>query len=47
VAEVATVGGFLRQYQVNVDPNKLLAHKIPINMVVDAARSQTTASARV
>ena len=33
VAEVAPVGGLFRQYQVNVDPNKLLAYKIPINMV--------------
>jgi len=36
VAEIAPVGGFVRQYQVNVDPNKLLAYKIPINMVSDA-----------
>jgi Cu(I)/Ag(I) efflux system membrane protein CusA/SilA len=36
VAEVAPIGGFVRQYQVNVDPNKLLAYKIPINMVEDA-----------
>jgi Cu(I)/Ag(I) efflux system membrane protein CusA/SilA len=34
VAEVAPLGGFVRQYQVNVDPNKLLGYKIPINMVV-------------
>jgi Cu(I)/Ag(I) efflux system membrane protein CusA/SilA len=38
VAEVAPVGGFVRQYQVNVDPNKLLAYKIPINMVADAVQ---------
>ena len=38
VAEVAPVGGFVRQYQVNVDPNKLLGYKIPINMVSDAIR---------
>jgi len=38
VAEVAPVGGFVRQYQVNVDPNKLLAYKIPINMVSEAVR---------
>src|SRR5512146_984126 len=38
VAEVAPVGGFVRQYQINVDPNKLLAYKIPINMVVDAVQ---------
>jgi Cu(I)/Ag(I) efflux system membrane protein CusA/SilA len=36
VAEVAPLGGFVRQYQVNVDPNKLLGYKIPINMVVDS-----------
>ena len=36
VAEVAPIGGFVRQYQVNVDPNKLLAYKIPINIVSDA-----------
>ncbi len=38
VAEVAAVGGFVRQYQVNVDPNKLLGYKVPINMVVGAIR---------
>jgi Cu(I)/Ag(I) efflux system membrane protein CusA/SilA len=38
VAEVAPLGGFIRQYQVNVDPNKLLGYKIPINMVVDAVQ---------
>jgi Cu(I)/Ag(I) efflux system membrane protein CusA/SilA len=38
VAEVAPVGGFVRQYQVNVDPNKLLAYKIPINTVVEAVQ---------
>lgn len=38
VAEVAPIGGFVRQYQVNVDPNKLLAYKIPMNMVVDAVQ---------
>ncbi|MGI9103501.1 MAG: efflux RND transporter permease subunit [Terriglobales bacterium] len=38
VAEVAPIGGFVRQYQINVDPNKLLAYKIPINMIVDAVQ---------
>src|SRR5512135_2402699 len=38
VAEVVPVGGFVRQYQVNVDPNKLLAYKIPIDMVVQAVQ---------
>jgi Cu(I)/Ag(I) efflux system membrane protein CusA/SilA len=39
VAEVAPLGGFVRQYQVNVDPNKLQAYNIPINKVVDAVRA--------
>jgi Cu(I)/Ag(I) efflux system membrane protein CusA/SilA len=38
VAEVAPVGGFVRQYQVTVDPDKLLAYKIPINRVVQRVR---------
>jgi Cu(I)/Ag(I) efflux system membrane protein CusA/SilA len=38
VAEVAPVGGFVRQYQVDLDPNKLLAYGIPINEVVNKIR---------
>jgi Cu(I)/Ag(I) efflux system membrane protein CusA/SilA len=38
VAEVAPVGGFVRQYQINIDPNKLLAYKVPVDTVVDAVR---------
>ncbi len=38
VAEVAAIGGFVRQYQVNVDPNKLLAYNIPITKVLEAIR---------
>jgi len=38
VAEVAPIGGFVRQYQVNVDPNRLQAYNIPINRVVEAVR---------
>ncbi len=38
VAEVAPIGGFGRQYQVNVDPNRLQAYGIPITRVVDAVR---------
>jgi Cu(I)/Ag(I) efflux system membrane protein CusA/SilA len=38
VAEVAPVGGFVKQYQVTIDPNKLLAYKIPINKVVEQVR---------
>src|SRR3990167_5732512 len=39
VAEVAAVGGFQKQYQVNVDPNALLAYNIPLTKVVDAIRA--------
>ncbi len=39
VAEVAPVGGFVKQYQVNVDPNKLLAYDIPIQKVMDVIRN--------
>ena len=39
VAEVAPLGGFVRQYQVNVDPVKLQAYRIPISRVVEAVRS--------
>jgi Cu(I)/Ag(I) efflux system membrane protein CusA/SilA len=39
VAEVAPLGGFVRQYQVNVDPNRLAAYGVPISKVVEAVRS--------
>jgi Cu(I)/Ag(I) efflux system membrane protein CusA/SilA len=38
VAEVAPVGGFVKQYQVDLDPNKLAAYGIPIGDVVDKIR---------
>ncbi len=38
VAEVAPLGGFTQTYQVNVDPNRLLAYQIPITRVVEAVR---------
>jgi len=41
VAEVASIGGFVRQYQVNVDPNKLLAYSIPLSTVIDRVKSST------
>ncbi len=39
VAEVASVGGFVKEYQVDLDPNKLLAYGIPISEVVDKIRA--------
>jgi copper/silver efflux system protein len=38
VAEVATVGGFQKQYQVNINPNALLSYNIPLAKVVEAVR---------
>jgi len=38
VAEVAPLGGFNRQYQVNLDPNRLQAYGIPISRVIDVVR---------
>ncbi len=38
VAEVAPIGGFNKQYQINVDPNRLQAYGLPISEVVDAVR---------
>lgn len=39
VSEVATIGGFDRQYQVDVDPAKLLAYGIAVTDVMDAIRN--------
>lgn len=33
VSEVASIGGFVKQYQVEVDPNKLLSYNIPIQKI--------------
>jgi Cu(I)/Ag(I) efflux system membrane protein CusA/SilA len=41
VAEVASIGGFVRQYQVNLDPTKLLAYGIPLSTVIDRVKSST------
>jgi copper/silver efflux system protein len=41
VAEVATIGGFVRQYQVNVDPDKLRAYGIPLSTVIERVRAST------
>ena len=38
VSEVASVGGFVKQYQVAIDPDKLLGYGLSINKVVDAIR---------
>ena len=39
VAEVASVGGFEKEYQINIDPNKLASYAIPLQKVVSAVRA--------
>src|SRR5215470_4182727 len=36
VAEVASVGGYVQQYQIDVDPNKMRGYGIPLSVVVEA-----------
>src|SRR2546426_1847241 len=38
VAEVASVGGYVQQYQIDVDPNKLRSYSLPLSMVVEAVQ---------
>src|SRR6478752_4448789 len=38
VAEVASVGGYVQQYQIDVDPNRLRAFNVPLSAVVAAVR---------
>jgi Cu(I)/Ag(I) efflux system membrane protein CusA/SilA len=42
VAEVASIGGFVKQYQITVDPNRLAAYNIPIDMVVAAVKGSNS-----
>src|SRR6266702_5735525 len=48
VAEVASIGGFVRQYQIDVDPVKLRAYNVPMSMVFAAVqRSNNNVGAKV
>ena len=48
VAEVASVGGQVQQYQIDVDPNRLRAYSIPLSTVVEAVqRSNSTVGGNV
>ena len=38
VSQVASIGGFVKQYQVTVDPNRLTAYNVPITKVMEAVR---------
>ena len=39
VAEVSAVGGFVKQYQIEVDPNTLAAYRLPIKTIIEAVQS--------
>ncbi len=39
VTEVASIGGYIRQYQIEIDPDKLRYHNIPLNTVVAAVKA--------
>ena len=39
VAEVSAIGGFVKQYQIEVDPNTLAAYRLPIQKVIEAVRN--------
>ncbi|KAA6459141.1 efflux RND transporter permease subunit [Acidobacteria bacterium AB60] len=41
VAEVASIGGFVRQYQVNLDPKRLFSYGISASTVIDRVRQST------
>jgi Cu(I)/Ag(I) efflux system membrane protein CusA/SilA len=42
VAEVASLGGFVKQYQVQVDPNKLAAYNVPLSKIKEAIQKSNT-----
>jgi Cu(I)/Ag(I) efflux system membrane protein CusA/SilA len=39
VAEVASIGGFVREYQIDLDPNRLFAYKISVGQVLEAIKA--------
>ncbi|MBS0166235.1 MAG: efflux RND transporter permease subunit [Nitrospira sp.] len=48
VAEVSAIGGFIKQYQIEVDPNTLAAYRLPIKTIIEAVRnSNAEVSGRV
>ena len=39
VAEVASIGGYVKQYQIEVDPDKLRYHNLPLSKVIEAVKA--------
>ena len=44
VSEVASVGGMAKQFQIEIDPNKLAAYKLTLEQVAEAVRASNSAS---
>ncbi|MDF9393386.1 MULTISPECIES: efflux RND transporter permease subunit [Methylococcus] len=42
VAEVASIGGFVQQYQVTIDPHKLQAYGVPLKKIIEVIRASNT-----
>jgi len=42
VSQVASVGGFVKQYQITIDPNKVAAYNIPLMKIVEAVRKSNS-----
>ncbi len=42
VSEVASVGGFVKEYQVLVDPNRLRAYNVPLSRIVAAVKAASS-----
>jgi Cu(I)/Ag(I) efflux system membrane protein CusA/SilA len=42
VAEVASIGGYVKQYQITVDPNRLAAYDLPLSTVIEAVRNSNS-----
>ncbi len=42
VAEVASIGGYVRQYQIEVDPDLLRYHRVPLQKLLDSVRAANT-----
>ena len=38
VSDVASIGGYVKQYQVNLDPNAILAYNLPLDKIINAIR---------
>src|ERR1039457_2573388 len=41
VSEVASIGGFVKEYQIRLDPNRLLAYNIPLSIVIDKVNASS------